>query len=249
MIEVKNLSFSIGNKNILKNISFKINENKITGIIGKNGSGKTTLIRHFSKEIKCKNSIFINGLPLENIKRKKFSKIFSFVFQDFENVETFTVNEIIKMGRYPHKKLFMDYSKNDEMIINNIIDTFNLKKISQKKANCVSGGELKLSFIARCLVQETPIIVLDEPINHLDINYQIQLMEFLRKLKNKTIILTIHNIEMALKYCDDIIILKDGEILDYGNCKNILNSKNISSAFEVSAEIIKIKDDHLILFK
>lgn len=249
MIRVKNLSFKIENKNILKDIFFEVEKNKITGILGKNGCGKTTLIRHISKEIKSKNLVYIKDIPINKIKIKDFSKSIAFVLQNFGNVGNFTVEELIRMGRYPYKKIFQDYSEEDEKIIENIISFFGLEKIKNTKAKYISGGELKLTYIARCLTQETEIIVLDEPINHLDINYQIMFMKFLREIKNKTIVLTVHNIDLALEYCDNVILIKDGEIYKQGRTEEILTAENIKYIFDVKCTIHKIENKKVIIYE
>lgn len=249
MIKIKNLSFEASGKKILKNINLEIKENRITGIIGKNGSGKTTLIKHLIKEIKSKNKIFIENKKIENFKVKEFSKIISFLEQDFENVGNFQIKELIKIGRYPYKKLFSDYSEEDEKIVENLIKEFKLEKIKNTEAKFVSGGELKLSFIARCLAQETKIMILDEPVNHLDINYQLKFMKLLNNIKDKTIILSIHDLDYALNFCDDIIILKNGELYDFGESKKLFTEKMIKDVFEVEAEIIEKNEQKIIIYK
>lgn len=249
MIKVKNLSFEVSGKKFLKNISLSIEENKTTGIIGKNGSGKTTLIKHLSKEIKSKDKIFINNKSIEKLKIREFSKLAAFLAQDFENVGNFKIRELIKIGRYPYKKLFRDYSDEDEKIVDKLIEEFRLEKIKDSEARCVSGGELKLAFIARCLAQKTKIMILDEPVNHLDINYQLKLMNFLSGIKDKTIVLSVHNLDFALKFCDNVIILKNGELYDCGSTEEIFTEKMIKEVFEVDCEIIEKDEQKIIIYK
>ncbi len=249
MIKIKNLSFEVSNKKILKDINLNIEKNKITGIIGKNGSGKTTLIKHLSKEIKSRNKIFINNRKIESFSIKEFSKLVSLLAQDFENVANFKIEDLVKIGRYPYKKLFRDYSIEDMKIVENLIKEFNLEKIKDSEARFVSGGELKLSFIARCLAQETEIIILDEPVNHLDINYQLKFMEFLKKIKDKTIVLSVHNLDLALKFCDNLIILKNGELYDFGNTQKVFTEKMIKEVFEVNCSIKNIDGENIILYR
>lgn len=248
MIKVNNLSFKIDSKEILNNISFEIEKNKITGILGKNGCGKTSLIKHLSKELKSQNSVYIKNKSINEFKIRDFSKSISFVLQNFGNIGNFTVQELIEMGRYPYKKFFKNYSDEDEKIVKDIISFFKLEKIKNIKAKYISGGELKLTYIARCLAQQTDILVLDEPINHLDINYQIMLMKFLKKINNKTILLTIHNIDLALEYCDNIILMKDGNIYLQGRKEEILTEKNIKYVFDINCEIHKIKNKKVIIY-
>lgn len=248
MLKIKKLNYSIGNKKILNNINCEIKKHKITGIIGKNGSGKTTLIRHLSRELESKNNIFIDDTEINNMSLNNFSKQVSFVFQDYEKIGNFTVRDIIKMGRYPYKKLFMDYSDKDEEKVDDLIELFNLQKIQNSRINVLSGGELKLTFIARALAQETEIIVLDEPINHLDIDYQLKLMNLIKNLKNKTIIMTVHNLDLALKFCDEIIMIDNGEIFDFGNTRDVMTEDNIEKVFKVKCKIKDIDGDKIIIY-
>lgn len=248
MIKIQNLSYIKNGKFILKNITSNIRENCITGILGPNGSGKTTLLNHLIKEIKSKNKIFINNRNIEDISRKEFSKMVSFVEQNMMGIEELTVEEIIIMGRYPYKKLFCNYTLQDKKIVEQVIEKFSLSKLRNKKLNDLSGGELKRAFIAKAFVQETDILVLDEPINHLDIKYQLELMNFLKNMKEKTIIFSIHSIDLALKFCDEIILIKNGEIIIQGKTKEVLVSEKIKKTFEIDVIIKNIGEENIVIY-
>lgn len=249
MIKIRDLTYQVNDKLILNNISLEIEQNKITGIIGKNGSGKTTIIKHLSKEIKSKNSIFIDGKDINNFNVKNYSKKIAFVFQEIDRTKGFTVKEIISLARYPYKKFCSDYTEEDRRKVEKAIEQFSLEKIENRQLAYISGGELKLTLIARALAQDTDIIVLDEPINHLDIDYQIKLMKTLKEIKNKTILMTIHNLELALKYCDNIIILNSGEIQDSGAVEIVINEENIKRAFNVECSITECMGEKIIIYK
>lgn len=249
MILIKNLSYQINGKNILENINVEIKEKRITGILGPNGSGKTTLLKFLTKELSSKNNIFINNKNINNFTRKDFAKTISFVEQNFSGLNEITIEDIVKMGRYPYKKLFLDYSFNDKKIINEMLLKFDLLNLKGKKAKEVSGGELKRTFIAKAFVQQSEIILLDEPINHLDIKYQFHLMNLLKSMKDRTILLSIHNIDFALKFCDDIILMNNGKIISYGETQKILTSLKIKEIFEIDIKIIKVCGENCIFYK
>lgn len=248
MIQIKNLSYIQNGKYILKNINITIKQNCVTGILGPNGSGKTTLLKHIIKELTSKNNIFIDGEDIEKIPRKNFARKISFVEQSFTGIEEITIEDIVKMGRYPYKKAFFDYSSKDKLIIDEVLYQFQLKGLKDKRAGKVSGGELKRAFIAKAFAQQSEIMLLDEPINHLDIKHQLDLMKLLKNMKNKTIIFSIHNIDLALKFCDDIILMKDGEITAYGKTQKVLTPETIKEIFEVETTIKNIENEDIIIY-
>lgn len=248
MIQIKDLSYVRNGKYILKNININIKQNCITGILGPNGSGKTTLLRHMIKELLSKNNIFIDGENIEKISRKDFAKKISFVEQNFTGIEEITIEDIVKMGRYPYKRAFFDYSTKDKNIVYEVLSLFQLEELKDKRAGKVSGGELKRAFIAKAFAQQSEIMLLDEPINHLDIKHQLDLMKLLKNMKNKTIVFSIHSIDLALKFCDDIILMKDGEITAYGETQKILTPQKIKEIFEVDASIKNIENENIVIY-
>lgn len=248
MIQIKDLSYVQNGKYILKNININIKQNCITGILGPNGSGKTTLLRHMIKELLSKNNIFIDGENIEKISRKDFAKKISFVEQNFTGIEETTIEDIVKMGRYPYKRAFFDYSTKDKNIVYEVLSLFQLEELKDKRAGKVSGGELKRAFIAKAFAQQSEIMLLDEPINHLDIKHQLDLMKLLKNMKNKTIVFSIHSIDLALKFCDDIILMKDGEITAYGETQKILTPQKIKEIFEVDASIKNIENENIVIY-
>lgn len=248
MILIKDLSYVQNGKYILKNININIKQNCITGILGPNGSGKTTLLRHMIKEFPSKNNIFIDEENVEKIPRKDFAKKISFVEQTFTGIEEITIEDIVKMGRYPYKRAFFDYSTKDKNIVDEVLSLFQLEELKDKRAGKVSGGELKRAFIAKAFAQQSEIMLLDEPINYLDIKHQLDLMKLLKNMKNKTIVFSIHSIDLALKFCDDIILMKDGEITAYGETQKILTSQKIKEIFEVDASIKNIGNENIVIY-
>lgn len=248
MIQIKDLSYVQNGKYILKNININIKQNCITGILGPNGSGKTTLLRHMIKELLSKNNIFIDGENIEKISRKDFAKKISFVEQNFTGIEEITIEDIVKMGRYPYKRAFFDCSTKDKNIVYEVLSLFQLEELKDKRAGKVSGGELKRAFIAKAFAQQSEIMLLDEPINHLDIKHQLDLMKLLKNMKNKTIVFSIHSIDLALKFCDDIILMKDGEITAYGETQKILTPQKIKEIFEVDASIKNIGNENIVIY-
>lgn len=249
MIEIRDLSYQKGKKQILKNISLSLPQNCIIGILGANGSGKTTLLRHLIRELPSHNKIYLDGLEINHISRKDFAKYLSFVPQNIVYIDEMTIEDVIAMGRYPYKKLFLKYSQEDEKIVNESLQIFDLKELGKRTIGSVSGGEAKRAFIAKAFAQKTKVIVLDEPINHLDIKHQLGLLTLFQNMKEKTILLSIHNIDLALKFCDQIILMKNGEIIDFGKTLEVLSEEKILEAFGVRASIETLEGKKIIVYK
>lgn len=249
MIEIKGLNYEIDGKKILKNIEVEIRRNCVTGILGPNGCGKTTLLRHIIRELPSRDKIYIEGMKIEKISRREFARKISLVEQSSMGIDEFTIEDIVKTGRYPYKRIFFDYTSEDKKILEEVLKLFELEELKNKKAGQVSGGELKRAFIAKAFAQNTEIMLLDEPVNHLDIKHQLELMKLLKKMEDKTIIFSIHNIDLALKFCDDIILMKDGEIKAYGAAGKILTSENIKAIFEVESSIKNIENENVIVYR
>lgn len=249
MIRIKNLSYVLNGKEILKNINLEIKKNCITGILGANGSGKTTLLKHLVRELPSKNSIYIEDRNIEKIGRKEFARKIAFVEQSANTIGEISVEETVMMGRYPYKKPFLDYGSEDKKIVEEVIADFKLEELKEKKIGNLSGGELKRTFIAKAVAQQTDIIVLDEPINHLDIKYQLSLMNFLKGMKDKTIIFSIHNIDLALKFCDEIILIKSGEVIESGKTMETLTSDKIKTTFGVDTMIRRVEGEDIVIYK
>ena len=234
MIKITNLSYQLKNKLILDNITLEIPLNKITGIIGPNGCGKTTLLSHLSRKIATKETIFIENMPIEKIALNDYAKKVSVMTQQQNSftLSNFQVKDIVLMGRYPHKQKFFKYSKNDFDIVEQKFSLVGIEQLANKKIAHLSGGELQRVFIAKTLAQESDIILLDEPTNHLDIKYKLQLMNILKNFTG-TVIMVLHDLSLASRFCDNIILLSKGKIFATGKTNEIMTIDNLKQVFDV----------------
>lgn len=235
MIKISNLSYRVNDKNILNNISLQIPLNKITAIIGPNGCGKTTLLSHLSRKLSSKQKIFIQNIPIENISLHDYAKKIAVMSQQQNSftLANFKVKDIVLMGRYPHKQRFSKYGKNDFDIMQHCLQLVGIEQLSDKKIAHLSGGELQRVFIAKTLAQQTEIIILDEPTNHLDIKYKLQLMEILKNFQG-TVIMVLHDLSLASRFCDNIILLSKGHIFASGKTNEVMTLDNLKAVFGVS---------------
>ena len=236
-LQVKNLNFSIDKKDILKDISFDIPKGSFVGIIGPNGSGKSTILKNIYRLYKPDSGrLILDNKDLSTMKDKECAKEIAVLAQESNSQFDFTVEQIVKMGRYPYKSVFEDYSKKDIDMVNDMLKRVGLDDYSNRSFSKLSGGEKQRTLIARALVQDTDFLILDEPTNHLDIGYQIQLMDLVKGL-NITTLSAIHDMNIASMYCDYLIVMKDGKIRKCGTVEEVITSDMLKEIFGVNAYV------------
>lgn len=244
MIDVQHLDY----KNILSDINFSFSKNKLTGIIGPNGSGKTTLIRAITGQIKAdKGNVLINGKDIQSYSIKERASTLAVLSQHANQQLDFLVKDIVIMGLYNAKKNIFSYSKAEKNKVDEILDFLHISHLKNRSFQTLSGGEKQRVLLARALCQDVKILILDEPLNHLDLFYQIDLMEVIKGL-GITVICVLHDFTMALKYCDSLLVMKQGKI-HYSGDKNILvDSSVIQEAFGVSVEFVSKDNKQGIIY-
>lgn len=250
IIEIKNLDFSYGENKILKNINLDIKNNSFTSVLGSNGCGKTTLLKNILKLVTIKHeSIFINNQDISKKSREELSQMIAYVPQNERVNYHFNVRDFISLGRY---------SKNtskyiDDLVIDEMISLTNIDNICYKYIEELSGGEYQRVIIARALCQETPIIILDEPTSSLDPLHQIQIMNLLKNLvkqKNMSIVCTLHSLNSALDYCDESILMKEGEIVCQGRSNEVIKTNTLKEVYSIDTTFVNnpfTNKKHLII--
>lgn len=238
-VEIKNLDFEVNQNKILNNINLTLEGNKIIGILGPNGAGKTSLLKHIYKEVHSENKIFIDGVDISKYDSKEFFQKVSILTQFQKEIDTnLMVEDVLLMGRYPYKTLLSKYDELDYRLVDEAIDTLNLSHLRHRFIKSLSGGEFQRVMMAKVLVTHPELIILDEPTNHLDIKYKVELMEILRDIEALTLV-SLHDLELATKFCDEIILLKDGALVKQGEPKEILTEELLSNTFDIKYKIIK----------
>ena len=252
-ITVQDLSWSIKQKNqqILYPLSFKLKPRKILGVVGPNGAGKSTLLRLLYRFYRpTTGKIKINGIDIWQLTSRQVACSIATVLQENSSDFSLTVREIVTLGRTPYSKwLTNSNSESDKKIVQSSIDRLSLTKFENRHLNTLSGGERQRVMVARALAQEPDILILDEPTNHLDIRQQLEILNLLKDL-SITVITSLHDLNMARSNCDEILLLKDGRALGFGNSNLILSERNISEAFRVKAchETLKPSNTKQITF-
>lgn len=235
-IEFQKIDVKIGNKEILKGIDLVAENNKITGIIGPNGSGKSTLIKTlFGITSKKKGKILVDNNDISNFSNKEIARQIGYVGQDTSCAFNFSVRDVVSMGTYSRNDIKGNTSV--KSIVDYALNELNIYHMAERNIQTLSGGERKMVFLARAIAQGVDTIILDEPTNHLDIKHQLFLLNYLKKSK-KTIIIVIHDLQLATHYCDELYLLKNGENIINGNPISVLTRENVKEVFEVEGNVI-----------
>ncbi|MDB8804043.1 MULTISPECIES: ABC transporter ATP-binding protein [unclassified Romboutsia] len=245
-IKTEGVKLSIGNNDILKGIDINVENKEFVGIIGPNGSGKSTLLKCIYRNLKPSSGVIMLGdedlstIPIKE-SAKKLAVLSQHNYYDFD----FKVYDIVLMGRSPHKKIMERDSKEDFEIVDDALEKVGMIDFKERSFNTLSGGEQQRIILARALAQQTDCLVLDEPTNHLDIKHQLQLMSIVKGL-NIEVIAAIHDLNIALMYCDKIYVLKDGKIIAYGTPSEVMTKELIKEVYEVDAIINKDENGKLV---
>lgn len=240
-LEINNLCYSYGGENAVKNISLYVNDGEFTGIIGPNGSGKSTVLKNAYRALSPDSgSVSLDGESLLKMSRKKSALKMAVVGQENDAPFVFTVEEIVAMGRTPHKKLFESDNEHDRYMVRHALEHLGMEAAAKRSYQSLSGGEKQRVLLARAIAQESDFFILDEPTNHLDISYQLQIFDFIRRL-GVTVLAAIHDLNMAALYCDRLYVLKNGEVIMSGTPEEVLTPDNINSVFGVRCCVSKTR--------
>ena len=241
-LEIKDVDAHYGSTKILDSIDFSASHGELMGIIGPNGSGKTTLLRTISRILKPKvGAILLEGRDVQGMKDKEFSRNFASVPQDTAINFDFSALDIVLIGRNPHLGRLELESEKDIEIARRSMELTNCWRLAERPITELSGGERQLVIIARALTQEPKVLLLDEPTSHLDIKYQIEIMELLKRLtaeEKLIVIAVIHDLNLAARYCDRLVLLHNGKIIALGTQTQVLTAENIKNTFG-AAVIVK----------
>ncbi|WP_374965077.1 heme ABC transporter ATP-binding protein [Lysinibacillus sp. RS5] len=236
-LETKQVSFSISDERILHEVSVQIKEKQFVGLIGPNGSGKSTLLKNMYRFLKPESgTVLLNEQDILKQSSKSIAKNLAVVSQETPVVFDFTVHDLVSMGRTPHKKLFELDQERDFQIVKNALNQTGIAHLEKRSFSSLSGGEKKRVMVARALAQQAQMLILDEPTNHLDIQHQLQLMDLIQTL-HLTVVAAIHDLNIAAMYCDQIYVLQQGRIVNFGTPEEVLTPALLQDVFGVYADI------------
>lgn len=238
MLKLSNVSAGYGKQDVVHDVSFQVENNESLCIIGPNGCGKTTLLKAISSILPSKGDIEIDGKSVRSMKHKEISRKIAMMSQTSEVYFSYSVFDTVMMGRYLHIKdgFFGLPSEEDKECVMECIRAVNLENEKDKEITTLSGGQLQRVFLARTLAQQPEIILLDEPTNHLDLKYQIELIEYLREWSRQdghSVIGVLHDINLAMRLSDNLILMKDGRIRAHGSAQETVTQENLYEVYDV----------------
>lgn len=242
MIDANQLVMTIGNQPVLNELTFSLQAGQMYGIIGPNGVGKSTLLHLLSGVAKpTKGEVKLDGKRLSDYPRKQLAKRLAVLQQGGMPPVGFTVREVVTMGRFPYQNWFGDEGQDATPLIDQSLEAMGLRNLQHRPMDQLSGGERQRAALAKVMVQDPEVILLDEPTTYLDIGYQIQLLDTVREWqreRNLTVVAVLHDLNLAALYCDQIIVLHKGGIAAFGQPKDVLNEALIRQVYETEASVI-----------
>ena len=238
MIALQHIQVSFGNRRILDDINVGIAEGRITAVMGPNGCGKTTLLRCIGGLLEPHSGqVLIDDKPVQDYSARALAQKMAFVRQHAQTDFDFSAFETVLMGRNPYQKRLQNESQADWDIVEQCMRQTNTWHLRFSKPDQMSGGELQRVMIARALAQQTPVLLLDEPVSSLDIAHQLAIMHLLREAREKTILIVIHDLNLALQFCDDLLLFHEGRLLYHGAVADGLTPENIRTVYGVSSHM------------
>ncbi|KHD38568.1 iron ABC transporter ATPase [Clostridium acetobutylicum] len=239
VFKAENLSVGYNGVKAVSNINFSAKQGEIICLLGPNGAGKTTIIKTLSGLLPpIEGEIHINGKTLSTINKKLLAQTLSVVLTEKPSFDVMTAFDVVSLGRFPHTGFFGTITKEHERKVVDALKTVGALNLIDKYFHILSDGERQKVMLARALVQEPQIIILDEPTTHLDINHKIELLNTLKNLSRTaklTVILSLHEIDLALKYCDKVMLVENKKVLSFGSPETTVNGETINKLYGIKS--------------
>lgn len=236
------LSLGYNGSVIVDDLNLEIPSGRFTVLVGQNGCGKSTILRALAGLLApMKGEILLDDRPTRKMPSRERAKQIGVLTQGPQAPEGLTVAELVRQGRYPHRRLFERWSSRDEDACAHALDLTNMTSLSGRQVESLSGGQRQRAWIAMALAQETDILLLDEPTTFLDLAHQIEILDLIRQLvhdRGRTIVAVLHDLNQAARYADEIVLIRDGRIFDAGTPSAVITDRNVLDVFGVNAVIM-----------
>lgn len=242
MLKATRLAKKMGRQWVLKDVSLQVKAGEMLGIIGPNGSGKSTLLRLLSgEEPPDEGEIWLDNQPLDAYSLKDRAKKWAVLTQEQVSDLSFTAEEIVFMGRYPYRRHFFGQTDEDERVVGRVMQETQVQPIRHRRYSELSGGERQRVAIARVMSQEPQLLILDEPTTYLDIHYQLAVLDRLKswqKTYGLTIIVVLHDLNLAAQYCDSLLVLKNGKQVRTGTARQVIEPGLVEEVYGIKPVMI-----------
>jgi len=236
---LNNVEVNIAAEKIINGVNMHIKNNEFVALLGPNGSGKSTLLKTIYRVLRpASGTIFLNDLDIQKMSNRAIAQKMSVVSQFQTNSFDFTVKEAVLIGRNPHLKMLEREKQSDHHIVEDALRKTGLEQYQDRWVSNLSGGERQRVALARAITQNPSIMILDEPSNHLDIKYQIEILHIIKQL-NLTVLAALHDIPLAAQFCDYIYFIKDGVVVYEGRPKEVITKEVIKEVYEIDCEVFE----------
>ena len=240
-LRASNLTLGYDDMMIIDELDLKIPTGEITVFVGANGCGKSTLLRSLARLLKPKSGqVLLGGNGVDTLSTKEVAKQLAILPQGPIAPEGLTVLQLVKQGRYPHQSWLKQWSREDEKVVNQVLEATKMKDLADRNVNSLSGGQRQRAWIAMSLAQKTDIILLDEPTTYLDLAHQIEILDLLFELneaEGRTVVMVLHDLNLACRYAHNIVAIQDKKIYAQGRPENIVTSEMVRDVFKLECEI------------
>ncbi|MGV3466690.1 MAG: ABC transporter ATP-binding protein [Heyndrickxia sp.] len=240
-IETKSLTLGYGESIIINELDVVIPKGEITVFIGGNGCGKSTLLRSIARLLKPESgSVLLEGKDVAKLPTKEVAKKLSILPQSPIAPEGLTVLQLVKQGRFPYQSWLKQWSEKDEEIVMNALKVTRMEELKDRHVDELSGGQRQRAWIAMTLAQDTDVILLDEPTTYLDLTHQIEILDLLFELnekENRTIVMVLHDINLACRYAHNIVAIKNKQVYVQGKPETVISCKMIRDVFEMDCQV------------
>jgi iron complex transport system ATP-binding protein len=241
-ISISSLRFAYNGQEILQGVDLEVAAGEFLALIGPNGSGKSTLLRQISGVLKPnQGAVYLDMSEIARLRPAELARHLAALEQEHGVGFDFTVRELVSWGRLPHRKRFSRWSSSDEAAVVRALSMTGIEKLAHRPVHQLSGGERQLAFLSMTLAQEPKVLLLDEPTAHLDINYQLAIMELIRDqvARGVTVIAAIHDLNLAARYADRVAALSQGRIVAVGPTQETLTEELIHSVWGVKVRVLR----------
>ena len=246
IIKAQNISVSINEKEIVHGISLDIPEGKVTAIIGPNGCGKSTTLKALSRILPYKGSVTFKGQEMSTLSQREFAKCLAILTQSPQAPSDLTVNDLVEMGRFPHRCFLGREGKDDKEHVEWALEQTGVKEMRYRLLNTLSGGERQRAWIAMALAQRPEVLLLDEPTTYLDICHQLEIMQLITRLNQElglTVVMVVHDLNHAIMYADHVVVVKAGQLVTSGAPREIITADLLAEVFKVKADEFTLSND------
>lgn len=253
MLQTTALNLSFGSRPVLRDVTVEFQPGRFTALVGANGSGKSTLLRAMMGIIRPQSgSVLLHGRSMDRMPRRQIAREIAYLPQVNPCPDHITVGELVELAGFARIGMFASPGKTDRAAFRAALQTVGLDGLEAQQVSRLSGGQRQRAFIAMVLAQDAPLILMDEPVNHLDLKYQYAVLDLVRTLvvaHQKTLIMVLHDLNLALAYADETVILKNGAVLAKGRTAEVLEAGRVREGFDIAAEVTQVGNRRICLAK